>query len=323
MLKSDEASLPLVSAVIPTRNRPELVCRAVQSALSQTYSNLEVVVVVDGPDPSTVKALEQLNAPRLRVVALKDNVGGSEARNIGAREAKGEWIALLDDDDEWLPEKLHKQIAVANTLKDKVAFLACKFVERSANETRIYPSRMPDRNEPIEEYLFCPKGYPGGAPFVQTSTLLIPRELMMRIPFVTGLKRGQELVWMFRACTYGYAGYHIIPEVLSIFNAEGYTDNWRVSSKPNWRSYYEWVQENRMCFSPKAYSFCIATSVLPDVMRCKEPLSVKIKLLRDCIRDGSPTPKCLMLVLLRLCVPIQLLRRLKNSLSVATKQHRR
>ncbi len=51
-------SKPLVTAVIPTRNRPELVLRAVRSALAQTYANLEVVVVIDGPDPSTVQALE-------------------------------------------------------------------------------------------------------------------------------------------------------------------------------------------------------------------------------------------------------------------------
>src|ERR1700761_5560426 len=106
-------SMPLVTAVIPTRNRPELVLRAVRSALGQTYSNLEVVVVVDGPDPATVAALEELRDPRVRTIALSRNVGGSEARNVGAREARGEWIALLDDDDEWLPEKLEKQMALA------------------------------------------------------------------------------------------------------------------------------------------------------------------------------------------------------------------
>ena len=73
----------LVSAVIPTRNRPQLVCRAVRSALSQTYVNLEVVVVVDGPDPATVAALEALQEPRLQIVALPEKCGrlrGAEYR---------------------------------------------------------------------------------------------------------------------------------------------------------------------------------------------------------------------------------------------------
>src|ERR1700758_1632604 len=103
---SPEPSQPLVSAVIPTRNRPDLVCRAVRSALAQTYPNIEVIVVIDGPDPVSFASLEVLGDPRIRIIALKESVGGSEARNTGAREAKGSYIALLDDDDEWLPEKI-------------------------------------------------------------------------------------------------------------------------------------------------------------------------------------------------------------------------
>src|ERR1700756_3334933 len=117
-------SKSLVTAVIPTRNRPELVCRAVRSALNQTYPNLEVVVVVDGPDPATVAALEELRHPRVRISALSENVGGSEARNIGAREARGEWVALLDDDDEWLPEKLEKQIQSILSSNGSILFSA-------------------------------------------------------------------------------------------------------------------------------------------------------------------------------------------------------
>ena len=60
------------------------------SALNQTYANLEIVVVVYGPNPDTVKILQDLQEPRLRIVALAENVGVSEARNIGVRNAKGE-----------------------------------------------------------------------------------------------------------------------------------------------------------------------------------------------------------------------------------------
>ncbi len=70
----------LVSAVIPTRNRPKLVVRAVQSALAQTWSNLEVIVVVDGPDPATIAALQALGEERLRIVALSEEgwwIGGA------------------------------------------------------------------------------------------------------------------------------------------------------------------------------------------------------------------------------------------------------
>ena len=104
---------PFVSAVIPTRNRHQLVLRAVHSVLTQTYENLEAIVVIDGPDSVTRSALGAIVDPRLRVVELEHSVGGSDARNRGVREARGEWVALLDDDDEWLPSKIEKQVDVA------------------------------------------------------------------------------------------------------------------------------------------------------------------------------------------------------------------
>ncbi len=102
----------LVSAVIPTRGRPELLRRAVRSALAQTLREIEVVVVIDGEDSATKRALQELahEDGRVRVVALATSVGGSDARNRGVDAASGEWIAFLDDDDEWLPGKLQAQI---------------------------------------------------------------------------------------------------------------------------------------------------------------------------------------------------------------------
>src|SRR5688572_11583153 len=85
-----------VSAIIPTRGRPELVVRAVRSALAQTYKDLEVIVVIDGPDPATEKTLEQSADKRLKVIVLSDAIGAAQARNIGATSARGGWIAFLD-----------------------------------------------------------------------------------------------------------------------------------------------------------------------------------------------------------------------------------
>src|SRR4051794_29614638 len=96
---------PMVSVVIPTRNRPNLVIRAVQSALAQSLTDIEVVVVVDGPDAATIRALSAISDSHLRVICIANSVGGAEARNIGIRESRGEFIALLDDDDVWCPEK--------------------------------------------------------------------------------------------------------------------------------------------------------------------------------------------------------------------------
>ena len=86
---------PPVSAVIPTRHRPGSLLRALESALAQTHSPAEVIVVIDGPDPATESMLSTMTDERLRVLALPAAVGGSEARNVGVRAASGQWIAFL------------------------------------------------------------------------------------------------------------------------------------------------------------------------------------------------------------------------------------
>jgi glycosyltransferase involved in cell wall biosynthesis len=134
---------PLVSVVTPTRFRPQLVCRAVRSALAQTFVDLEVVVVIDGRDPEARAALEAIQDPRLRVVALEQNAGGSEARNIGVREARGKWKALLDDDDEWYPAKIEKQFALAETLPGKRVVVACQYYDTQGETQLLRPRRFP------------------------------------------------------------------------------------------------------------------------------------------------------------------------------------
>ena len=131
---------PLVSAVIPTRNRPHLVGRAVHSALNQTYACLEIIVVVDGPDSVTQDALAAIRDSRLRVIVLEKNVGVAEARNIGVRRANGDWIALLDDDDEWLPNKIARQIAELTSAAPGTNFTACRC--REAIYTSLGPCRQ-------------------------------------------------------------------------------------------------------------------------------------------------------------------------------------
>jgi glycosyltransferase involved in cell wall biosynthesis len=283
---------PLISVVIPTRNRPGFVLRAVESARRQTYRPIQIVVVVDGPDEPSVKALEGIQDEHLRIVALRENVGGSEARNTGVRESSGEWIAFLDDDDEWLPEKLEKQMAMAQGLSNKYSFVACKFTERNGDEVRTYPLRLPEPGESIDNYMCRPRGVRTGGELLQTSTLLAPRKLLIDVPFVKGLKRGQEFVWLVEANTRGKAGFQVVPEVLSFFNATGFSDATRVSAKPKWRSFYTCLQSIKDLFDPKAYAYCIATRVLTDAIACDEPWRAKLGLFKDCMLNGGLFPHC-------------------------------
>lgn len=104
---------PLVSVIIPTYNRAAVVERAVHSVLAQTFTDYELIVVDDGSDDATPEALTSYT-DKLKLL-VQPNRGVSAARNQGCRHARGKLLAFLDSDDEWLPDKLMKQVALFNT----------------------------------------------------------------------------------------------------------------------------------------------------------------------------------------------------------------
>ena len=106
---------PLVSVVIPTFNRSELVARAIRSVREQTYSNLEIIVVDDASRDDTQKVVTGMSDARIRYIRHETNRGGSGTRNTGIRAATGEYIAFLDDDDEWEPSKTEEQLKMLQT----------------------------------------------------------------------------------------------------------------------------------------------------------------------------------------------------------------
>jgi hypothetical protein len=251
---------PLVSVVIPTRERPELVIRAVRSALSQTYRNLEIVVVVDGPDPATVAALEELREPRVRIIALSENVGGSEARNIGAREARGEWIALLDDDDEWLPEKLTKQMLLAAASLSAHVVITSRLFARREKFDEVWPLRPLAAGESMGEYLFCRSGIGQGEGYIQTSTILASRNLLSSIPFTEGLSRHQDWDWLIRVTSHPGVEVAFVWEPLVVWHLEESRSSMSRSTDPT--PSMAWVETNEF-ITPKAKAYFIATQVAP------------------------------------------------------------
>ncbi|MDS0477599.1 glycosyltransferase [Natrinema sp. 1APR25-10V2] len=101
-----------VSVIIPTYNRAETLPRAIDSALAQTLDDLEVVVVDDGSTDDTDSVLAGYEDPRVRPVTHATNRGANVARNTGIERARGEYVAFLDSDDSWHPEKLERQLSV-------------------------------------------------------------------------------------------------------------------------------------------------------------------------------------------------------------------
>jgi len=106
----------LVSVIIPTFNRADMIEKAVRSALNQTVPPLEVLVCDDGSTDNSKEIVDSINDPRVRWLEGPHSGLPAVPRNRGIWESKGDWLAFLDSDDEWLPEKLEKQLTAAKKL---------------------------------------------------------------------------------------------------------------------------------------------------------------------------------------------------------------
>lgn len=113
----------LVSCIIPTYKRSDSLTRAIESVLNQTYPDIEVIVVDDNnPDDKYSKEVQEklklFSDERVKYIQQEAHINGAVARNIGIRNSHGEYIAFIDDDDEWLPGKLKQQLLKLNEHKD-------------------------------------------------------------------------------------------------------------------------------------------------------------------------------------------------------------
>ena len=111
----------LVTAIITTHNRQDLLIRAVKSVLCQTYKEIELIVVDDASDDRADEILKDFNLQYIYIPKEKSK-GGNHARNTGILAAKGEYVAFLDDDDYWLPTKIDKQIVLIESKKCDIVY---------------------------------------------------------------------------------------------------------------------------------------------------------------------------------------------------------
>lgn len=276
----------LVSVVIPTRGRPEWVENAVRSALAQRYVPVEVIVVVDGLDPQTEQVLGCLVDTRLEVHALEKNVGGAEARNIGVSVARGEWIAFLDDDDTWLPDKLDKQIKFALASQELYPIVSSRILAHSRKSEQVLPRRIYTTGEEVSEYLFCRRGFVYGEGMLQTSTLLVKRELLLEIPFVKGLKRHQDWDWLLKVVQRDDVTVAMLPDVLTVMRVSALGQS--VSASMDWEFSLEWARQNKLRMSRKAYSFFITTECVPRARKSQARVRTLLLLFWECIWYGRP-----------------------------------
>jgi glycosyltransferase involved in cell wall biosynthesis len=135
-------ALPKVSVIIPTHNRAHVIQRALHSVLHQTYENLEVIVVDDASTDNTAEIIHSLDDKRIIFLRQETCQGAAAARNAGIHHATGEYIAFQDSDDEWLNQKLEKQMAVMLHSSDAVGVVYSGFLRFEDKSAKYFPSKQ-------------------------------------------------------------------------------------------------------------------------------------------------------------------------------------
>lgn len=137
-----------VSVIIPTYNRAHLIERSIRSVLNQTYENFELLVIDDGSTDNTQEVVEAIRDDRIRYIRCEENGGAAKARNRGIAEAKYDYIAFQDSDDEWHTDKLERQMKVLTEASEDVGLVYCEYHYNGLNGLE---DISPNRDIPLEQ----------------------------------------------------------------------------------------------------------------------------------------------------------------------------
>lgn len=147
----------LVSVIMPSYNTANFIEESINSVLNQTHQNFELIIVDDCSTDNTDEVVAQIKDERIRYIKNEKNSGAAVSRNRALREAKGKWIAFLDSDDVWLPEKLEKQLAFMKENGYKFSYTAYEQIDESSQPLGVRVTG-PRRVTKTGAYNYCWQG---------------------------------------------------------------------------------------------------------------------------------------------------------------------
>ena len=237
-------SAPLVSVIIPAINRASVLPQSAGSVLAQTMGDLELIIVDDCSTDSTAEAAASLDDPRVKVIRHETNRGVSAARNSGVAAASGRYIAFLDSDDTWLPEKLAVQLAQLEASPHPENMHCSHAFEMEVGGAKVvWPKRGPRPDEAVSDYLFAENGQ------LQTSTWLLARELFAKFPFDENLRRHEDWDVLLRLAKNG-TGFLHISQPLARRDAGDSTGRLSNINDALWSE--QFLEQRRPLFTPRA-----------------------------------------------------------------------
>lgn len=219
----------LVSVIIPTYARNDILERALDGVMKQTHQNLDIIVVDDNPPDSLYRILTQqlmqkyASDQRIRYIQNQQNLGGAGARNVGIEVARGEYIAFLDDDDEYYPEKIEKQLKVfLQSDSDKLALVYCDVEHVGKNNHVDCIIRKRHRGNCLYKAIEddC---------IASTSMWLVKKSLLKKVENFSIVPCKQDSTVILKLLEKGYE-VDFVPEVLCIYH--NVTDRMRISFGP-------------------------------------------------------------------------------------------
>jgi glycosyltransferase involved in cell wall biosynthesis len=182
---------PVISVIIPAYNRSSTIARSVQSVLVQTFQDFEIIVIDDGSTDTTREVVQKIADKRIHLICHHGNQGAAVARNTGMQAATGEYIAWLDSDDEWLPEKLDIQLQALNLSASNARACYTAYELFDGGQSRLY---IPEHTDYKKLFLRCDQA-PG-------SSLLFERSILQEIGYLdTSLRRYEDWDWLLRYCS--------------------------------------------------------------------------------------------------------------------------
>ncbi|MBN1587571.1 MAG: glycosyltransferase family 2 protein [Candidatus Omnitrophica bacterium] len=204
--------MPKVSVILPTRDRVELLQQAVFSVQAQTLPDWELLLIGDGASAELCAAAGELAARDSRIhFHNRPHYGVSAARNFGLQQANGEFIAFLDDDDLWLPEKLEKHLAVFDSSPDIALVGALTYVEKIGEDNRhiTEPKKRPHSDRECSYRLFVE------CDFLATCAVVLRRSLVEGILFDEGMRVCED--WDYWVRVAEHHPYRFLEEALSVY----------------------------------------------------------------------------------------------------------
>lgn len=230
-----------VSVVVPTIGRQEL-ARALRAVRAQqTSATIELIVVVDQAADTTELPHDVIDMAD-RILHTGGGRGASYARNLGVAEARGEYIAFLDDDDEWLPRKLASQLVLARSDRSGRAVVSGRHVHVDAatgTTSQASPATLKAPEQSIDTYLFHRRRPNGGRASMYTSTILCSRDLALSVPWDPELPRHQDWDWLIRAERTASAHFHQVGDPVVRIQT-GSTQS--ISARSDWESSLTWAR---------------------------------------------------------------------------------